>query len=46
MFKEKLKTNLHGYFQKIEEEGRLLGSSCEARIIIKARQAVEERSGL
>lgn len=37
MFKEKLKTNLHGYFQKIEEEGRLLRSSCEARITIVSK---------
>lgn len=34
MFKEKLRTILHSYFQKTEEEGRLLSSFYEARITI------------
>lgn len=34
MFKEKLRTILRSYFQKIEEEGRLLSLFYEARITI------------
>lgn len=44
MFKEKLRTILHSYFQKIEEEGRLLSSFHEARItIISKPDRVTER---
>lgn len=37
MFKGKLRTILHSYFQKIKEEGRLLRSFCEARITIVSK---------